>query len=99
MAAVRAASGAANMRMAPFVRGAALEAARSVTAGGALPKQPTTASYALAEQQVLVRRELRRIGVNLNQIAAALNRGGRAPAGLQKHLAELQVLILERVSG
>ena len=46
------------------------------------------------------RRELHRIGVNLNQLARAMNAGGAAPPGTQEtveRIGELVAEILERL--
>lgn len=89
-----AAAKAAGRGLAPFARLAVLEAAdRQVGAPAGAPVDPV-------DTHAGVRRELRRIGINLNQVAKALNSraavGQCAPA-LFAQVEELRDLLLQEL--
>lgn len=79
---VRRAAAEAGLRTASYVAAAALAAA----SGGRPPNGVGQDREALAEL-LHVRLAVRQYGVNLNQVAAALNSGGEVPDWLQRAVA------------
>ena len=77
--------------LAAFVRAAALRTARADTSAEATP--PELIDQASLDHEAEVRRELRRIGVNVNQIARGLHAGWWANRRVRQAVNDLQRLI------
>lgn len=82
LAVVQRAAAAAGLRPASYVAAAALASAT----GGRLPHGAGQDREALSEL-LHVRLAVHQYGVNLNQVAAALNSGGQAPGWLERAVA------------
>ena len=94
-AALVSAAGRSGVQVVEYVRSAALEAAGRTSVA---PPGPPLA--VLIEEQTLVRRELRRIGVNLNQIVAAMHAGQAVvPSELATTIEELRQQLAHTVDG
>ena len=94
-AALVSAAGRSGVRVVEYVRAAALEAADRTNAA---PPGPPLA--VLIEEQALVRRELRRIGANINQIVAAMHSGQAVvPSELATAIEEVRQQLANAVDG
>jgi len=83
-AVVERAARSAGLRPSGYVATAALTAAQ----GGSVSAQPEVAGRELLEELLRLRLEVRRYGVNVNQIAAAMNAGGTEPPVWLRQVAD-----------
>jgi hypothetical protein len=92
-AAIERAARSAGLRPSGYVATAALTAAQ----GGSVSAPREVAGRELLEELLRLRLEVRRYGVNVNQIAAAMNAGGTEPPVWLRQVAERGVRTLAAI--